>query len=52
MTVSEWFLEEWNSRPFLAAYWIPKLLDDVKDNTENIDVNRGNIADNAENLQD
>ena len=28
------------------------MLDDVKDNTENIDVNHGNIADNANNLQD
>ena len=27
------------------------MLDDVKENTENIDVNRGNIADNAKNLQ-
>ena len=51
MIVSEWFLEEWNSRPILAAYWIPKLLNDVKENTENIDINRGNIADNAKNLQ-
>ena len=47
MTVSVRFLEKWNSRIILAAYWIPKLLNDVKENTENIDVIRGNIADNA-----
>ena len=41
-----------NSIPIQASYWIQKLIDDVKENRDNIDFNRGGIADNADNLQD
>ena len=42
----------YKTRPILAAYWIQVLLDDVKENHDNIAVNSGNIAENADNLQE
>ena len=41
-----------NSIPIQASFWIQKLIDDVKENRDNIDLNRGDIADSADNFHD
>ena len=53
MTVSKWFVEQWNSIPILAAYWFPILRADVAENKENIANHIADqIAHNADHIQE